>query len=474
MSRTPGALAAVALTAAAGLVVSAAPVNAAPKFTPGAAGAGDPYFPDMGNGGYDVAHYDVRLRYSAADKGIAATTRIRATATQHLSSFNLDFLGPLRVHSVTVDGRPAAFRRTGAQELVITPAKGLVKGRTFRVSVAYSGVPQKIEDDALGVSGWVATDDGAVALNQPFGTATWMPVNDTPADKAAYTFALTVPSDLQALSNGDYAGRRTADGRTTWRWRMPQPMASELAMIAIGRYNITSGRTPSRIPNITAIDENLDTAAGQGAGFHKLTSDVTEWGADTFGRYPFGSTGGIVDAVGVGYALETQGRPVYDRKGRPGVNPSSALVAHEIGHQWFGNSVTPAYWRDIWLNEGFATYTEWLHSEQHGGATAQETFDEVYATPATDGLWQVKVADPGRDNIYAHAVYDRGAMTLHMLRRAVGDEKFFALVRAWYSQNRDGNVTTADFVRHAKRYGNPAQLDALFNAWIHTTGKPAL
>ncbi|SEG45971.1 Peptidase family M1 [Thermomonospora echinospora] len=474
MRTAPRALATVALTVAAGLVVSAVPAHAAPRFTPGAPGAGDPYFPDMGNGGYDVAHYDVSLRYTPANKGIKATTRVQAKATQHLSRFNLDFLGPLKVHSVTVNGKAAAFRRTGAQELVITPKQGLRKGKRFTVAVSYSGVPQRIDDETLGTSGWVATDDGAVALNQPFGTATWMPVNDTPRDKASYSFALTVPKDLQALSNGDFAGRKTSGGLTTWRWEMPRPMASELAMVAIGRYNLTWGRTPKGVPNITAIDSKLDTAVDQGKNFHKLTADITDWGSKLFGKYPFGSTGGIVDAIGVGYALETQGRPVYDRINRPGVNPSASLVAHEIGHQWFGNSVTPEQWKDIWLNEGFATYTEWLQSEQSGGDTAQQIFDEVYATPAGDALWQVKVADPGRDDIYAHAVYDRGAMTLHAVRQTVGDKKFFQLLSTWYARNRDGNVTTADFVAHAKKYGDAKRLDALFNKWIHTTGKPAL
>ncbi|REE96098.1 M1 family metallopeptidase [Thermomonospora umbrina] len=473
MSRTPRALAAMALTAAAGLVVSAPPAHAAPKFTPGAPGAGDPYFPDMGNGGYDVAHYDVALRYLGNAKGIRAVTRVKARATKNLSRFNLDLLGPLKVHSITVNGAKAGFRRTGAQELVITPRKGLPRGKAFSVTVTYSGLPKKVEDAALGVSGWIPTDDGAVALNQPFGTATWMPVNDTPADKATYNIALTVPKALTALSNGDFAGKRTAGAWSTWWWKMPRPMASELAMVAIGKYNVKRGKTPKGVPNITAIDPTLDTAPGQGAAFHKLTADVTDWGSKVFGRYPFGSTGGIVDALGVGYALETQGRPVYDRKGRPGVNPSSGLVAHEIGHQWFGNSVTPRYWKDIWLNEGFATYTEWLHSEQHGGDSAQKTFDEVYATPATEDLWTVKVSDPGRDGIYAHAVYDRGAMTLHVLRKTIGDKKFFQLLRSWYAQNRDGNVTTRDFVRHSKRFGDDDKLDTLFKKWLHTPSKPA-
>jgi aminopeptidase N len=474
MSRTPRALTAVTVTAAAALAITAAPAGAtAPHFTPGAPGAGDPYFPDMGNGGYDVSHYDVDLRYLQPTKSIKATTRLRARATQHLSRFNLDFLGPLTVHGVQVDGERAAFWRTGAQELVIKPRKGLHKGREFAVSVTYSGVPQKIDDPALGLSGWVATDDGAVALNQPFGTATWMPVNDTPRDKASYTFRFTVPANLAALGNGDFAGKRVGGGVATYAWRMPQPMASELTLVAIGRYNITTGRTASKIANITAIDPNLDTAPGQGADLHKRTADITDWGQRVFGRYPFGSTGGIVDAVGVGYALETQGRPMYDRRGRPGVNPSNSLITHELAHQWFGNSVTPKFWRDIWLNEGFASYAEWLYDEQHGGPTAQQTFESVYATPAGDDLWAVVMGDPGRDDIYHSAVYDRGAMTLHALRTEIGDQRFFGLIRSWTTLYRYGNYTTADFIRLSERVAG-RQLDGLFTAWVYTAGKPAL
>ena len=459
----------VAVMALAAALACAPAAQAAERFTPGAAGAGDPYFPESGNGGYDVQDYDLEFRFDPATKAIVATARIRAKATQSLSSFNLDFLGPLEVDGVEVNGR-ATWKREGAQELVITPRKGIKAGRTFVTKVEYHGVPQRIDDDALGTSGWIATDDGAIALNQPFGAATYYPVNDTPQDKATYSVTVTAPSDLKAVANGEKTREKTSGGLTTVTWRMRQPMASELAMLAIGRFNVTSGRTPSGILSVTAIDTALDT--GQSAGFFETTNTVTDWLQKTWGRYPFTSTGGLVDRIGVGYALETQGRSVYDVS-QPGRLPSTGTIAHELAHQWFGDSVTPSLWKDIWLNEGWATYNEWLYTEATGGRTAQAAFDAAYARAATNPSWQTVMGDPGRDGIYDWSSYTRGAMTLHVLRTTIGDAKFFKLGRTWVARYEDGNVTTADFQALAEKVSGQ-DLDALFTAWVYTPGKPAL
>jgi hypothetical protein len=242
-------------------------------------------------------------------------------------------------------------------------------------------------------------------------------------------------------------------------------MASELAMVAIGRYNVRAGKK-----NITAIDTALDPEDLQGEAFHRLTADVQAWAESVFGRYPFGSTGGIIDRVGVGYALETQGRPVYDQSD---ARPRTSTIVHELAHQWFGNSVSPNRWADIWLNEGFATYAQWLYSEHSGGTTAQQSFDRTYAQGPDASVWQGIVADPGRDNIYNSLVYNRGAMTLHVLRLAIGDDAFFGLLRRWAAKHRYGNVSTSDFVALAEQVSG-RQLDDLFTRWVLTSGKPAL
>lgn len=472
MSRSPRVMATVALGAAAALLLPAATADAGTRFTPGAPGAGDPYFPDMGNGGYNVANYDINLNYDPKSRAIRAVTKIKARATQNLSRFDLDFLGPLKISKLTVNGAKVSYRRSGAQELVITPSKGLRRDTVFTVVVVYSGVPKTIRDRALGVSGWVPTSSGAVMLNQPFGAATVYPVNDTPTDKATYDFTLTAPDYLTTLANGDLVSRRTSVGRTVSRWRMRQPMASELSMIAIGRYNVRVGKTGRGVPNLTATGSSLAIGPTAARRFQRQTGDILDFQTSTFGSYPFSSTGGIADRIGVGYALESQGRPVYDVS-TPGRTPSGDLIAHELAHQWFGDSVTPRRWADIWLNEGFATYAEWLYYERFADTPVRESFNEVYATPAGDALWRGKVAAPGRDHIFDALVYQRGAMALYVLRTTIGDAAFQRLLKEWPAAYRFGNASTRDFIAFAERLSG-RDLDPWATAWLYTAGKPAV
>ncbi|MBW9209868.1 M1 family metallopeptidase [Mumia sp. zg.B21] len=195
---------------------------------------------------------------------------------------------------------------------------------------------------------------------------------------------------------------------------------------------------------------------------------------DTFGRYPFSSSGGIVDAYpNLGFALENQTRPIYSQEQIGGSEQAAeAVVVHELAHQWYGDSLAVERWSDIWLNEGFASYAEWLWWEDKGEATAQEIFDDTYAAyPAEDPFWDLTIGDPGPDGLFANAVYDRGAMTLHQLRLAVGDDDFFAILRGWARRNAGGNVTTPQFIAYAERVSGQ-QLDDLFDTWLYTASRP--
>ncbi|GAA2866170.1 M1 family metallopeptidase [Nonomuraea rubra] len=454
----------LALTAAAFLTLPLTPAAASPSGTPGAPGAGDPYFPGQGNGGYDALHYDLTLDYDPSSGRLSGRAAISARATQALSRFNLDLVDTLSVRSVTVDGRPAAYAQSGS-ELVVTPSRTLRDRRGFSVVVRYDGSPAHVIDPDGSKDGWIKTEDGVFNANEPQGAMTWYPGNHHMTDKATYRFTVTVPSSSVAVANGDLVRQAAKGGRTTYVWNSREPMASYLATVSIGTFELTDRRIGGyRVT--TAVDPQ---AAGDATGFAERHPPALDYFSRLFGRYPYSSTGGIVDhAPDVGYALETQTRPIYPRV------PGESLLAHELAHQWFGNSVTPTLWRDIWLNEGFATYSEWLWADERGTQTVQAAFDEAYARPAEHEFWQTPTADPGGpENLFHAPVYDRGAMTLHVLRTTVGDDTFFAILRAWAGRYRYGNADTAAFIALSERVSGK-DLGALFDAWLFKPGKPSL
>ena len=465
------ALVAVAI---AGVLAVAAPVSPAAAFTPGSTGAGDPFFPFAGNGGYEVRHYSLRLDYEPQNNSLDARAVLSARTTQDLSRFDLDLRG-LHVSQVTVDGDAAAFRREG-QELVITPAAGIRKGRNFTVAVDYRGHPNPIIDPDKSKDGWITTDDGAFVVNEPQGSPSWYPANDTPKDKATYDFAITVPEGRTAIANGLLVGTTDNGTTTTWRWRASDPTAPYLATATTGIFATDFG-TLNGLPEYNAVDPQTRRFGTKDPNPElawqrlALNGPAVDLFSELYGPYPFESVGGVVDwAPNVFYSLESQTRPMYWHV------PTEATVVHEIAHMWFGNSVSLEVWPDIWLNEGFATWSEWIWSERTGGPSAADTFDELYATPedsdAGQDLWfPAPAALPGPAEMFHTPVYDRGAMTLQALREKVGDDVYFMILRSWYAENRNGNVTTADFIALAERISGQ-QLDQFFQVWLYEEGRP--
>ena len=238
------------------LVLGLAPAQAGddgPDFEPGAPGAGDPYFPLDGNGGYDTRHYLLEVRYNPKTDILRGKATIRALATQDLSRFNLDLDG-LRVLSIRVNGRSAEWRRARG-ELTVIPKRGLREDRRFVVVIRYRGRPQTLQEFG-GASGFIHTDDGALVVGEPHVAATWYPVNDHPSDKAAYTFRITVPKGLEAVANGVLVNRRTKARWTTWTWNAREPMASYLTTATIGQFDLRA-YTEDGIRFWDAIDPDL-------------------------------------------------------------------------------------------------------------------------------------------------------------------------------------------------------------------------
>ena len=239
-------------------------------------------------------------------------------------------------------------------------------------------------------------------------------------------------------------------------------MAPYLATATLGVFQLTVTTLPDGTPSYVAVDPRITNTSAL-----SLIPSITAFFASVFGPYPWDATGAIADfAPHVGYALETQTKANYSSTAGEGT------VAHEIAHEWFGNAVTLSVWPDIWLHEGFATFAQWLWDEHVGRRSAHDAFLQQYNRSATSSFWSTAPAVlPGAASLFATPVYQRGAMTLQALREKIGDFAFFNLLRAWYAENRDGNVTTADLIAEAEEHAN-AELDAFFDVWLFRPGKP--
>ena len=469
------------LTAAAAMLLLAlAPASAHAQSnpgpcTPGSAGIGDEYYPGYGNSGYDVRHYDLDVNYDPGNDQLRGDAAIRARAEKRLCSFNLDFVG-LNIDRITVNGQRANWRRAG-QELTVVPKEALDRGR-FDVRVRYRGTPDEFTLPGLDLrTGWMTTPEGATVAGQPEVAAAWYPVNDHPLDKASYTFNVTVPRGYEVAANGSLRSQEQHGNKSTWVWNAPEPMASYLATIDISDWDVTRS-TQAGLPTYDAVDNNLTgELRNQIDSSLRRQGEVVDLLSESFGPYPFRDLGAIVpNQDDLQFALETQTRPVYsklfwlDRQGNP--ENGDPVVVHELAHQWFGDDVALARWQDIWLNEGFATYAEWLWAEHEGQATPQEIFKDTYdSIPADDPFWQVKIGDPGIDLLFDEAVYTRGGMTAQALRNEVGDDVFFRILKRWTASKSGGNGTTPEFIALAERIAGRS-LGGVFDRWLFTAGKP--
>ncbi len=437
-------------------------------------GIGDPYFPGLGNPGYDVEHYLVDLVVDPVANTLAGEVVITAAATDDLDRFHLDLVG-LTVDAVTVDGGDAGFTREDA-ELIIDPAGVLPAGEGFSVAVEYHGVPESLFTIGWPV-GWVHEEGLTYVVAEPDGARTWLPCNDHPSDKAAFTFRITAPEGNTVAANGTLVEVLEGSGENTFVWEMAEPMASYLATVVVGDLVRVERGTAA---GVLLRDYMPPDLAGDPPGPLTRVGEMIEFFTGLFGPYPFTEYGHAL-VPGLPGALEDQTLCVFGREALetmfdadPDGPTSEAVVAHELAHQWFGDSVSPTTWQDIWLNEGFATFAQWLWVEHSGGPAAyQQEVAGSYAFMA-DGSYPLP-GDPGPDgeDMFHYSVYLRGGLTLHALRVEVGDQATWDILQAWAERYAYGNAATADFIGLAEELTG-RDLDALFQAWLFDRTMPAL
>jgi aminopeptidase N len=435
----------------------------------GPAAAIDPFFPTFGNDGYDALHYAIDIDATQGEK-ISGNVKIDIEALQTINSIDLD-LHKLKVRKVLIGGVEQVFQQPeGEDKLQIQLGKPYKEGAQFTVEIRYGGVPEPIPDptypDPVGELplGWLTFEGLPYVLSEPVGASTFFPVNDEPTDKATYRIRVTVPKGLTAVANGKLTEKEDLGGTTRFTWDMSRPMTSWLATLQINDYTLVRQKV-NGIPYRYYITDNIDDDE---LAALKETPKMVKYFSGLIGKYPFASYGSvIVDDPALYYALETQAMSTF-----PSDFVDVGVVAHELAHQWFGNSVSVAQWKDLWLAEGFATYFEYLYPNRDDPAAFKAIMEDIYAYLVRNEVGPAVISS--RFDLFADNTYYRGGVALYALQLHVGDKTYFDIIKAWYKAYRDGNATSDDFIDVAEKTSGDKSVRKLLIAWLFKQPVPPL
>ncbi|GAA1528813.1 M1 family metallopeptidase [Nocardioides humi] len=421
----------------------------------------DPYLPGHGDPSYAVRHYDLDLAYVPDGNRLTGTAVLDLVVLQDTPRLVLDLAG-LRAGKLRLDG--ARVKKWSARErrLVLQLDRSVAAGTPLRLTVVYGGSPKPVIDRRHGDAGWEELEDGVIVAAQPHGAPTWFPCNDRPDDKATYRITLAAPTGYAVVSNGTLAAHQRHASAESWTYVMDRPMSTYLATVQIGRYATTDHGPRTR--TIAPPDADL-------AGSFDQQPAMLEFFERVFGPYPYDGYTAVITDDDLEIPLESQSLSTFGRNYCKPDWSHVRLIAHELAHQWYGNAVTLRRWRDIWLHEGFACYAEWLWSEESGGPRTCDAWARHHHERLADLPQDLVLADPGPELMFDDRVYKRGALALHALRVAVGDEAFFGVLRDWAGSRAGESVTTDDFLDFASaRTGT--DVAGLLRPWLYDVALP--
>jgi aminopeptidase N len=429
--------------------------------------APDPYLPGSGTNAFRVDRYELELDYKVSSNRLTGRAVLHGVTRVPTSAIVLDLTG-LRVTKVQLDGRKPARFSQRTDQLVVSAQSALQPGQPFTLEVRYEGNPSP-RKGLWGEVGWEELSDGVLVAGQPNGAPSWFPCNDHVGDKASYRFAVTTDAGYRAVCNGVLQSRTTRSSRETWVYEQAEPMPAYLATVQIGRYGVLELETGGQVPQLVAVPAAL--AGRARAGLAQQPAMMKAF-INCFGPYPFPGYTVVVTEDELEIPLEAQGLSILGPNHLDQDWESQRLIAHELSHQWFGNSLTAASWQDIWLHEGFACYAEWIWSEAAGIMSAAGRAEAVWRRLQEDAQ-DLLVGDPGPEHMFDDRVYKRGALALHAVRMACGDLAFFALLQEWATQHRHGSVSTHDFVL-AVDQATPIDSESLLHPWLYEEDLPPL
>jgi aminopeptidase N len=459
---TPAALPATATTnPPTAASTTPAPAGAAPDPVSSGRSIGDPYTPELGNTGYDVQRYTLRLALDPAEEFVAGSAQIEAVAAvEGLSQVSFDFIG-FTLETVTVGETAVPFSRDDDKLVIDLPAP-LAAGASFTATVVYEGRPVYERSlylgfiDHLGLS--FPGQDSIFVLSEPDGARYWFPCNDHPRDKATFRFELAVSAGLTAVANGQLLETRpAAEGGNLFIWEHNYLMATYLALAAVGDYVRLDGVSPDGVPLRHYVFPDVVTQFERTAD---STGEALDWMSDLFGPYPFEEFGYVTARVN-GVSLETQTMVLLS----DGMVDENTLV-HELAHQWFGNWVSLDSWSNMWRNEGFATYVSLMWETRDDPEALELQMAGIMQAVEESG--DVALNDLPPDRLFGFDSYIRGAALVHSLREEMGDEAFFAGLRLYMERFGGHTASQADFEAvMAEAAGR--SLDEFFTEWLGET-----